>query len=64
MLAADDCRLMLGGLDGYGGLGPPLTCERGLPSESWSWSVEPQLWEAQVVVQRTSHSDLALALRR
>ena len=25
----------------YGGLGPPLTCERGLPT-GWSWPVEPQ----------------------
>jgi hypothetical protein len=27
-------------LDRIGGLGPPLTCERGLPT-GWSWSVEP-----------------------
>src|ERR1700738_3299422 len=34
--------------------GAPLTCERGLPSGSWSWPVEPQMWEAPVEIHRTS----------
>ena len=31
-----------------------LTCDRGLPLGNGSWSVEPQMWEAPVLGQRTS----------
>ena len=38
----------------YGGAGASLKCDRGLPTGMWSWPVEPQIWEAPVIRQRTS----------
>src|SRR5690606_20722038 len=40
--------------DMRGWAGAALTCERGLPTGIRSWPVEPQMWEAPAMYQRTS----------